>query len=387
MTKEPIILEVETASYANSNAVANFINGNNPTRVAYDTVVVAQTDVASLSIVETPAGGQSVEQKLTLAVGDNNAVIRSTSTATNGMYILVGASTTAPAYQTTSGLLGIRILNSGFVGIGANTPRSKLEIYRAAGSSGTPQLIISTGEGSSRDYSLGTDVMAAGDFAVLDGVASTVANVRMRFVDGGTVIAFRDNNTTELGRYINTPTGGAIKRIRMCQGGEIHFGDTAASSPLGITEGTWDQFTDTDLMSIYARNRLNIYAYPGGTTISASFVSGTFTAVGDVVAYGSPSDKRLKENIKPIESALEKVSKLQGVTFDWKESDSILDIKEDIGFIAQDVQKVIPELVRENDNGMLSMRHQGIAPILLEAIKELKEEIEELKLNKCNCNK
>ena len=66
------------------------------------------------------------------------------------------------------------------------------------------------------------------------------------------------------------------------------------------------------------------------------------------------SDVRLKENIKPIESALDKVSKLQGVTFDWKnKSEDILDIKEDIGFIAQDVQKVLPELVRENENGML----------------------------------
>ena len=116
--------------------------------------------------------------------------------------------------------------------------------------------------------------------------------------------------------------------------------------------------------------------------------SGTLTVSADLVAYGSPSDKRLKENIKPIESALDKVSKLQGVTFDWiQKEDQILDIKEDIGFIAQDVQKVIPELVRENDDGMLSMRHQGIAPILLEAIKELKAEIEELKSNKCNCNK
>ena len=89
---------------------------------------------------------------------------------------------------------------------------------------------------------------------------------------------------------------------------------------------------------------------------------GTLTVSGDVVAYGSPSDERLKENIKPIESALDKVTKLQGVTFDWKKSDSILDIKEDIGFIAQDVQKVIPELVKENKDGILSMRHQGIAP-------------------------
>ena len=106
--------------------------------------------------------------------------------------------------------------------------------------------------------------------------------------------------------------------------------------------------------------------------------SGVLTVKNDIVAYGSPSDIRLKENIKPIESALDKVSKLQGVTFDWKKSDSILDIKEDIGFIAQDVQKVVPELVRESEGGMLSMRHQGIAPILLEAIKEQQKQIDRL---------
>ena len=110
-----------------------------------------------------------------------------------------------------------------------------------------------------------------------------------------------------------------------------------------------------------------------------NFINGAFTATGDIIGFGSPSDKTLKENIKPIESALDKAMKLQGVTFDWKKSDSMLDIKEDIGFIAQDVQKVLPELVRENENGKLSLRHQGITPVLLEAIKELKAEIEELK--------
>ena len=110
--------------------------------------------------------------------------------------------------------------------------------------------------------------------------------------------------------------------------------------------------------------------------------AGNLTVSGDVVAYGSPSDKRYKENIKPVTNALDKVSKLQGVTFDWKESESILDIKEDIGFIAQDVQEVLPELVRENEDGKLSLRDKGIVPILVEAIKELKAEIEELKKSK-----
>ena len=112
---------------------------------------------------------------------------------------------------------------------------------------------------------------------------------------------------------------------------------------------------------------------------ASSTGGGDLTVKGDVIAYGSPSDKKYKENIKPIESALDKAMKLQGVTFDWKDNDSILDIKEDIGFIAQDVQEVLPELVRENKKGNLSLRYQGITPILLEAIKELKAEIEELK--------
>lgn len=125
-----------------------------------------------------------------------------------------------------------------------------------------------------------------------------------------------------------------------------------------------------------------------GGTAKMKLDDGTLTVSADLIAYGSPSDKRLKENIKPINSALEKVSKLQGVTFDWKDKkrDKAYDPdqgwKHDIGFIAQDVQKVIPELVRENKDGMLSMRHQGMAPILLEAIKELKAEIEELKKSK-----
>ena len=59
-------------------------------------------------------------------------------------------------------------------------------------------------------------------------------------------------------------------------------------------------------------------------------------------------------------------------------TDSILDIKEDYGFIAQDVQKIIPELVRKNENELLSMRHQGIITILVEAIKELEARVKEL---------
>ena len=161
--------------------------------------------------------------------------------------------------------------------------------------------------------------------------------------------------------------------------GSIYIGNNATSNYARFHTNNVDTYFDMDCGDV-------LWRQASSTRFEHDMTLGTFTASGDLIAYGSPSDKRLKENIKPIESALDKVEKLQGVTFDWKKSDSILDIKEDIGFIAQDVQKVVPELVRENEDGMLSMRHQGIAPILLEAIKELKQEIEELKQKPCNCN-
>ena len=171
--------------------------------------------------------------------------------------------------------------------------------------------------------------------------------------------------------------------------GAQQFGSSGLSDVfLGGQSGNYIRFhTSSNGNTYFDMNCGFVYwRQASSTRFEQNMTNGTFTASGDVVAFGSPSDERLKENIKPIESALDKAMKLQGVTFEWKKSDSILSIKKDIGFIAQDVQKVAPELVRENEDGYLSMRHQGIAPILLEAIKELKAEIEELKLNKCNCN-
>ena len=114
--------------------------------------------------------------------------------------------------------------------------------------------------------------------------------------------------------------------------------------------------------------------------------AGNLTVSGDMIAFGSPSDKFYKENIQPITNALGKVNKLKGVTFDWKESNTLLNVKKDIGFIAQDVQEVLPNLVRENEDGKLSLRDKGIVPILVEAIKELEARIKELE-NNCDCKK
>jgi len=111
-------------------------------------------------------------------------------------------------------------------------------------------------------------------------------------------------------------------------------------------------------------------------------VTGTLTATGDVVAYYS-SDKRLKDNIVRIENPLEKVGKIGGYTFDWNDKQETYTGK-DVGVIAQEIQEVLPELVTERDNGYLAVKYEKMVPLLIESIKELKQEIDDIK-QKCDC--
>ena len=129
-------------------------------------------------------------------------------------------------------------------------------------------------------------------------------------------------------------------------------------------------------------------------TVQDTFVEigGGLTATGNITAFAS-SDKRLKENIIPIGNALEKIEKLNGVEFDWtdeyihresngKGEDDYFFRKHDVGLIAQQVQGVLPEIVVTRDDGYLAIKYEKIVPLLVECIKELKKEINELKENK-----
>jgi len=92
------------------------------------------------------------------------------------------------------------------------------------------------------------------------------------------------------------------------------------------------------------------------------------------------SDKNLKTNITPIENALDKVLSLEGVEFDFISGANCGYLKKhQIGLIAQDVKKVIPEIVGKNSDGTLGVSYQHLVAVLIEAVKEQQQEIEELK--------
>ena len=90
--------------------------------------------------------------------------------------------------------------------------------------------------------------------------------------------------------------------------------------------------------------------------------------------FNSTSDSRRKENVLTITNALQKVDSLRGVNFDWIETGISA-----TGVIAQEVENIIPEVVNTNEDGFKSVAYGNMVGLLVEAIKELKVEIEDLK--------
>ena len=117
-----------------------------------------------------------------------------------------------------------------------------------------------------------------------------------------------------------------------------------------------------------------------GVGTPASGLEGEIRATNDITAFYS-SDERLKENINPIPNALQKLSQISGNTFDWKSGFNEIHSHSgtDVGVIAQEVEKVLPQVVTTRENGYKAVQYEKIIALLIEAVKELKEEVNELK--------
>lgn len=115
-----------------------------------------------------------------------------------------------------------------------------------------------------------------------------------------------------------------------------------------------------------------------GTTSPSTIFAVVQNSATDPIAdaWTIYSSRRWKTNITPITGALDKVKALQGVYFDWK-----ADGKHDLGMIAEDVGKVIPEVVAYEENGTdaKSLDYARLTTVLVEAVKEQQRQIEELK--------
>ena len=110
-------------------------------------------------------------------------------------------------------------------------------------------------------------------------------------------------------------------------------------------------------------------------TVFNGTTTGTYTTTGWVHS----SDARLKTNVRPVGNSLDKVMALTGVYFNWV---NIPDSNKQMGFIAQEVEKVVPEIVVKDTDGKYGMAYGNLTAVLVNAIKELKAENDALKAEK-----
>jgi hypothetical protein len=103
-------------------------------------------------------------------------------------------------------------------------------------------------------------------------------------------------------------------------------------------------------------------------TLDINNISGDLTISGnlDAANFNSTSDVALKENLNIIDSPLEKIAQLNGYTFNWKQNQ-----KEAVGIVAQEVEKVFPQIVTTGADGIKRVSYDSLIPVMLEAIKEL----------------
>ena len=265
-------------------------------------------------------------------------------------------------------------INAGNVGIGVTSPGYKLEVAGTARITsaltfgGSVNNVI-TGTGSSLDFK------SEGEYYFRKG-----ANTNLTILSNGNVgigttspavqLELGDNTADEKLRLTGAASG---KPLMTFYNTTTKIGQIASSS-VGVTVTSLGSgnmsFENGGNNRLVIDNSGNV----GIADTSPSYkldVDGTIRATGDVIAY---SDIRVKENIKTIDNAVSKVNKLRGVEFNKIGSE-----EKSIGVIAQEIEKVLPEVVKEDDKGMKSVAYGNIVGVLIEAIKDQQKQIDELK--------
>ena len=169
--------------------------------------------------------------------------------------------------------------------------------------------------------------------------------------------------------------GGGLTTSVVSEGSNLYFTNARARAALSSGTGiSYNNSSGVITCTIDTPAEVGL----GNLSSSGNSLSGSFTATGNITAY---SDERLKENVETIEGALDKVSQMRGVTYNYKSA--LNDGQRGTGVIAQEMQQVMPEVVEEGE--YLSVAYGNIVGVLIEAVKELKEELNKCKCKKCEC--
>jgi Chaperone of endosialidase len=324
-------------------------------------------------------------------------------------------------FRTANDLERMRIDQNGKVGIGTTSPSNKLTV--AGDADFTGNVGIGTTTPTSKltvSGQLTVDQKAIGGYGGLllkgnvpgsnyPNIAFTIKNNAATPVDEVAAMIQGDlqNNiagaeTVDL-TFLTSQTGlaGLSERFRIKGNGNVGIGNAAPHAQLQFSNSAinrklvlWETFNNDHQYYGFGINAAALRYQVDGTSSSHVFYAGATATTsnelfriignGNAILAGTltqSSDKRLKKNIAPLQLSLNKLLQLNGYTYNWISKDK--DPNEQIGLMAQEVQKLYPQLVseikKENGETSLAVNYIGLIPVMVESIKEQQKQIGELK--------
>ena len=290
--------------------------------------------------------------------------------------------------QASGGTTGerMRVTSGGEVGIGTSTPTlGKFQVH------GSKYVVTNSGKALGGIHVSPDSGAALGEYG---GAISFSAGGNGSSAIAAVNTTGSDNDSMGLALFTHGSSTGsddATERMRIDANGNVGIGENSPDSLLHVNSGTTNvaakfestdsiasvQFTDSGGSCEIGGSGTSVVFYPNGALKAYLDLSGNLVAAGNVTAYGSMSDEKLKENIEIIKNPIEKIKNLKGVNFTYKK-----DGKKSTGLIAQDLEKVLPEAVYTakdlEDEEHLAIRYGNTVGLLVEAIKELEARVEEL---------
>lgn len=280
----------------------------------------------------------------------------------------------AIAFATNGSTERMRILSDGNVGIGTASPSQKLHVVGSA---------IVTGA-----TTVGGALAVTGATAVGGALAVTGETTVTGATTLSTLTVSGASTYNGQGDFTALQNVGTLRTSSTSLGGiEVRSASTNDAAFMTFHRpGNYASYFGIDTDNYFAVGGWSAGAALANFKCNIFSAGGAITAGGNITAYFS-SDERLKENVVNISNPLEKLALLNGVTFDWKDSyiesqgglDAMFVRKNDVGIIAQDLEKVLPQLVAERDDGYKAVKYDRIVALLIEAVKELKAEVDSLK--------
>jgi hypothetical protein len=279
----------------------------------------------------------------------------------NGLHIGAGASTYLSLNQSTgAATFSSSVVSNSYFQTSGNGTYLRASNYTWMGGSG--------GDYGSIGYNIGyTTTTATYNYALSDFASM------LKFDAGG--FSFLTATNGAGGNAITF-----IERLRIANGGNLEFTGASSNSKIRF----WNSYSGTPScvgFEIYNASGTTMFAVNGngGSVFSASLGTGLVYSSGGTLTSTNPSDERLKDNITDISWGLNDILKLRPVSYHWK--DDKINQGVQFGFIAQEVQDVMPEAIKEfgEDVKYLGLEKDAIYATLVKAIQELKAEIDELK--------